>query len=267
MKLIEQDGLAWVEFERWAALEGVAHGILTRLGGVSVRPYESLNMSSYRPDDPAAVAENQRRGYGVFGRTAETLVHAHLQHGNNVVRVDQSHHGQVIPDCDGLITNDPGCGLTMNYADCGSIFLYDRVTHAIGLGHAGWRGAVANVAGRMVAAMQREFGSACANIMAGLGPCISASYYEVGEPVISEVERLFPKWVDRLLSYPVDEAGERVGRPYFNLALANHIGLYEADVKDVELPTFCTAARTDLFFSHRAEHGETGRFAAVLTLD
>ncbi len=267
MKLVEQNGFVWTEFDRFAGIEGVAHGVLARQGGVSAAPYASLNMSSYRDDDVTAVQENQRRGYGVFGRTAAQLVHAHLEHGNRVVRVGTAAHGTVIPACDGLITNEPGCGLTMNYADCGSIFLYDPVNKAIGLGHAGWRGAIANLPGALVAAMVREFGSRPADMLAGLGPCISASHYEVDEPVISEVHRVFPKWVDRLLSYRVDDDGQRVGRPYFNLALANHIGLYEADVKQVEMPAFCTASRTDLFFSHRAEKGQTGRFAAVIALD
>lgn len=267
MKLIEKETLSWVELDRFADVGGVTHGILTRCGGVSAEPYASLNMSSYRDDDPAAVAENQARGYGVFGRSADRLVHAHLQHGKRVVRVGSAEHGAVIPACDGLISNEIGCGLTMNFADCGSVFLYDPVHHAIGLGHAGWRGAIANLPGALVQAMVAAFGSDPQQLIAGLGPCISASFYEVDEPVISEVRRVFPKWVDRLLSYRTDDDGERIGRPYFNLALANHIGLYEADVKNVALPTFCTAARTDLFFSHRAEKGQTGRFAAVLALD
>lgn len=255
-----------VKFDVFQPFNNIKHGVFTRLGGVSQPPFDSLNLSSYQADDPAAVQENQRRAYGMFGRSTSQLVHANLKHGNHVQRVTQADHG-TLPECDGLITNDVGCGLTMNFADCGSIFLYDPKNHAIALGHAGWKGAIANVGGALVDGMVSQFGSDPADIIAALGPCISVSRYEVDEPVISEVHRAFPKWVDRLLSYHVDDEGEKAGRPHFNLALANHIGLYEAGVKEVAMPPYCTASRTDLFFSHRAERGKTGRFGAIFTLN
>jgi len=34
----------------------------------------------------------------------------------------------------------------------------------------------------------------------------------------------------------------------------------------IELPEVCTGCHTELFFSHRAEHGKTGRFPAILAL-
>ena len=259
------DGIDVYQFETLPG-DRVQAAVFGRNGGASIAPFASLNMSTAVGDDPDVVKENWRRAYGVFGRTVNTLTHAHLKHDNNVVRVTKADHGSIMPSCDGLITNDPGTGLAMNFADCGSVFLYDPVQHAIGLGHAGWRGTIANLAGNMVRRMSEEFGSKPSDLIATLGPCISVDNYEVDEPVISEVQRAFPKWVDRLLSYRADIKGNRFGRPHYNLALANHINLYEADVKTVELPTFCTAAATDRFFSHRAEKGKTGRFGTVFIL-
>ena len=47
---------------------------------------------------------------------------------------------------------------------------------------------------------------------------------------------------------------------------ANRPNLPNAGVRLVELAEHCTACRTDLFFSHRAEKGRTGRFGVVLGL-
>ena len=261
MELVENSDLYYCQSADLPPQQ-LSHAVFTRLGGCSPAPFASLNLSSFVGDVRENVAENQRRAYGVFGRTTETLVHVHLVHGNHVVQVTSADHGRVVPACDGLITNDVGCGLTMNYADCGSILIYDPIHHAMGLGHAGWRGAVANVGGALVRAMQTAWGSDPAQLIAVLGPCISVSHYEVDEPLISAVTETFPRWKERLLSYSAEG-----GQPYFNLALANHIGLYEAGVKKVALPTFCTASRTDLFFSHRAESGKTGRFGVVMVLN
>jgi polyphenol oxidase len=38
-------------------------------------------------------------------------------------------------------------------------------------------------------------------------------------------------------------------------------------VTQVELSGYCTACRTDLFFSHRAEKGQTGRFGVLFALE
>ena len=220
-------------------------------------------------DSAAAVAENRRRAYGVFERDTDRLVHASLIHSNQVARVSSADLGQWIPDSDGLITNEPQLGLTMNFADCGSVFLYDPIHHAIGLGHAGWKGAIADLPGEMVRKMVQEFGSDPTKLVAALGPCISVSHYEVDEPLISQAQQRFPKWIDRLLVYQHDKMGKTIGRPHFNLALANHINLHDAGLplEHVELPNLCTASRTDLFFSHRAEKGKTGRFGAILMLN
>lgn len=241
--------------------EKVSHGVLTRLGGVSQPPHASLNMSTYRPDDPDHVRENQARGYGSFGRTADTLVHARLIHKADVAVVTPADHGRTVPDCDALITNEPGCGLTMNYADCAPIFIYDPQNHAIGLGHAGWQGTVQNVPGAMVHAMQDAFGSDPAQLLAAVGPCISAAAYEVGDDVIDAVTEAFPEYADTLLIRQ-----EKGPRPHFDLPRANLLNFQQAGVRKIELSGLCTGTRTNLFFSHRAEKGKTGRFAAVITL-
>ena len=263
----EQNGLQIFQFESFPKEGAISHGVFARTGGVSAEPLDSLNLSSAVKDDPEAVKENRNRAYGVFGRKVDTLVHAHLIHHNHVTRVTSANYGEAMAGSDGVITNERGCGLAMNFADCGSVFIYDPVNQAIGLGHAGWKGSITNLPGAMVKAMQVEFGSDPTEMIAGLGPCISATHYEVDEPVISQVVETFPKWHDRLLSYPTNEEGEIIGRPHYNLALANHIGLYEAGLKTVEFPNLCTASRTDLFFSHRAEKGKTGRFGSIFILN
>jgi YfiH family protein len=240
----------------------IQHAIFTRQGGVSPAPFDSLNLSVSVPDDKARVYANRRQAYGIFGRDTDTVVHAHLVHGNQVARVTQQQNGTWIAHADGLITNEPDCALTMNYADCTPIFLYDPVNHAIGLGHAGWKGAVNDLPGAMVRAMQQTFGSEPAQLLAGIGPCICFDRYEVDEPLVSNVKAAFPNWT-HLLRKP---AGKENGRYHFDLPAANQHNLSQAGVKNIEQSGLCTATRTDLFFSHRAEKGKTGRFGTIFIL-
>jgi YfiH family protein len=258
------DKLPILEFESFPNNGTLHHAVFTRQGGVSKGHFSSLNMSMSVRDDEAAVLANREIGYGRYQRTNDTLVHAHLVHGAAVARVTSAEYGQFVGPVDGIITNAPGCGLSMNFADCAPIFLYDPSNHAIGLGHAGWQGAVKDLPGSIVRAMVNEFGSDPAELLAAVGPCIGPCSYEVDEPVNGLVRERFEEPGSLLLDVPEDR--EDRGRPYFDLPQANHRNLLEAGVRLVELSNYCTACRTDLFFSHRAERGKTGRFGTIFIL-
>lgn len=252
-----------LHFSGMAAQRGVRHAVFARHGGVSPAPFASLNLSVSVADDDVNVFANRRRAFGVYGRDTDTVVHAHLVHGANVAPVTQADNGTWVEQIDGLITNEPGCALTMNYADCTPIFLYDPVRQAIGLGHAGWKGAVMDLPGALVRAMGAEFGSQPADLLAGVGPSISWEQYEVDEPLVGEVQETFGAW-ERFLRRP---EGKENGRYHFDLPAANRARLEAAGVWQIEMAGLCTAARTDLFFSHRAENGLTGRFGTIMVLE
>jgi len=251
-----------LQFASLPANGRVQHAVFTRQGGVSPAPFDSLNLSVSVPDEKERVYANRRRAYGLYGRDTDTVVHAHLVHGRDVARVTQANNGTWLPRVDAILTDEPGCALTMNFADCTPILLYDPVHQAIGLGHAGWQGTVKDLPGAMVEAMQREFGSRPADLVAGIGPCIGPCCYEVGEVVITAVQAAFDQPEELLLPNPRPQAPN----PHFDLPAANRRNLQRAGVQQIELSGLCTACRTDLFFSHRAERGKTGRFGSIFLL-
>ena len=56
------------------------------------------------------------------------------------------------------------------------------------------------------------------------------------------------------------------GSLHLDLAEANRRSLVEAGLltSHIETSGICTACHTDAFFSHRAEHGKTGRFGVLI---
>ena len=284
MKPFQHDDLLYFRFETLPENGRVGHAVFSRRGGVSAAPFDSLNLSLSVPDERDRVYGNRRRVYGLYGRDTDTVVHAHLVHGADVARVTTAENGTWVHHVDGLITDQPGCVLAMNYADCAPIFLYDPVHHAIGLGHAGWKGAVVDLPGAMVRAMAEQFASRPADLIAAIGPCIGSCCYEVGAEVIDAVEEAFGSDADGLLTtdhrpqttdhVPATSGrglssvvgGQESARPHFDLPAANRLNLRHAGVTQIETTEFCTACRTDLFFSHRAEKGRTGRFGTVFGL-
>jgi copper oxidase (laccase) domain-containing protein len=133
--------IPFLQFESYPGSGRLEHAVFTRLGGVSPAPFDSLNLSVSVPDVKARVYANRRRAFGLYGRDTDSVVHAHLVHGADIARVTQADQGTWMSRVDGIISNEPGCALTMNFADCAPILIYDPLNHAIGLGHSGWQGA------------------------------------------------------------------------------------------------------------------------------
>jgi len=149
--------------------------------------------------------------------------------------------------------------LMMRFADCVPIFLCDPVHKVVGIAHAGWMGTVRGTVKAAIEAMQARFGSIPADIQAGIGPSIGPDHYQIGPDVAAQVRQAFGADASQLLVV-------RDASTYFDLWAANRLILEQAGVKQVETVGLCTACHTEDWFSHRAEHGRTGRFGAIIAL-
>lgn len=238
----------------------VLHGVFTRLGGVSPQPWESLNQGGTVGDERPRVVENRRRVFDVMGLPVESIYDAWQVHGTHVICADQPRPlDQPHAKADAILTDRPGISLFMRFADCVPVVLFDPRKRVVGLVHAGWRGTVDRAAGVAVEQMRAQYGSQPENVLACVGPSICAAHYEVGEEVQSAARAAFGAQADHLLL-----AGN--GRPHLDLWAANRLALEEAGVRHIEVAGICTACNTADWFSHRAEHGKTGRFGAIIAL-
>ncbi len=248
-------------FDQLRGEPSLVHAAFTRLGGVSLPPYTSLNLGHAVGDDPKAVEINHSRIYRALRIHRSQTVTCHLTHSANVLVVTAADGGRIVGRGDAMVTADLGVYLSMRFADCVPILLHDPVQGAVGLAHAGWRGTVKNVAGAVVQTMVDELGCSPETITAVIGPSIGPCCYQVGSEVIQAVETAFsPREPthERLLS-------RRNGRQaYFDLWEANRQQLTTAGVGQVVVAGLCTACHTDHFFSHRAEQGHTGRFGVII---
>jgi hypothetical protein len=148
----------------------------------------------------------------------------------------------------------------LRFADCQPVVLYDPVHHAVGLIHAGWRGVAQGIVRRGVEAMADAYDSQPRDLLAGLGPAIGPCCYTVGHEVAAAMGYALPDW-RQVMKLVGDD------RWSLDLSAANAQQLAAAGVARVEEAHLCTACRSDEFFSHRAEDGRTGRFAAVVVLE
>ncbi len=249
------DGILLYRFEELEGA-GVMNAVITRLGGVSRPPFATLNLGHTVGDALESVEENHRRLLSTLGLHQNQVVSPYQVHSNHVRWVGQAHAGTVQSHTDGLLTTTPGLALLFRFADCVPILLFDPVRRAVGLVHAGWRGAANRVVLAAVAALEQA-GSRPADLWAGIGPAIGPCCYQVGPEVAQAVAQVSP--------IPVVE--RRNGSLYLDLPGAVRAQLMAAGVERVESASICTACRTDEWFSHRAEKGRTGRFGVLVMLE
>jgi YfiH family protein len=248
----------------------VVHAFSTRRGGVSQGPYATLNLGASVGDDRQAVEENRRRFFGAFAIQLSRVARAKQVHGDGVLLVDESlvsrdGFPQVLLDegyeYDALMTNRPDLALVVTTADCLPLLIHDPIRGAVAAVHAGWRGTAKRIAARALAAMAAAYGTEPADCRVAIGPGIRGCCYEVDAAVTDAMVVALPTWAEHAVA--TRPGHFRLDIPGVNRAILMGAGVQPGRIADVGL---CTACRTDLFFSHRAEKPRTGRMMNLILL-
>jgi YfiH family protein len=252
------DNLRYFRFDIFPP--AVTQAVFTRQGGLSPEPWHSLNMGGTVGDERERVLENRFRAFRALGRDPHSMFDVWQVHGTDVVIAESPHFSRP-PEfkADAILTDKPDVTLFMRFADCVPILLHDPKTNIVGVVHAGWQGTVKKILRETVKAMQAAYGSKPADILAAIGPSIGPDHYEIGPDVIERVRSSFNGDSDTLLQ-------THEGHIHLDLWAANRLTLEHAGVGQVEVAGLCTACHPDDWYSHRAQHGKTGRFGALIGL-
>jgi YfiH family protein len=255
----EKAGLKYFQFESLLS-KNLTQAVFSRQGGVSPVPWNSLNLGNTVGDDSIRVEENKSKLLSSIGYFPNQLAQIRQVHSAHVEVVDKPvNRNAVLSQGDAMVSKKPGLLMLMRFADCVPILFFDPVNNAAGIAHAGWKGTVMEVAISAVNKMKKQFGTNPSDLIVGIGPSIGPDHYEIGEDVVEEVKKTFPNNWDQILFSVFD-------RVKLDLWEANRISLKKVGVKHIEIAAICTACNVDDWYSHRAENGKTGRFAAVIGL-
>jgi polyphenol oxidase len=235
------------EGEHIAAELPGAHVLLsTRHGGVSPKPYDSLNIGRLTDDDGANVDANRERLAVAVGLPRKRFLYGRQVHGARVRRATEP-PGPERPaeEEDGQATALRDAAALVFVADCLPVLV--AAGGAVAALHCGWRGLAGGIVAEGVTAL-RELG-ADGPLSALVGAGARGCCYEVSE----EVHEHF-----------ANVPGARAGERNLDLPAVAAAKLAEAGVTKVHDVGLCTICRPDLFFSHRADRGVTGRQAGVI---
>lgn len=245
----------------------VVQGISTRLGGYSKGG--DLNLALHTGDDPAHVAVNRQKFCHALGLDARMIVTPEQVHDDRIVYVTEADCGRgatdyqdAVASCDALMTDRPNVPIMLCYADCVPLLFVDPVQRAIAVSHAGWKGTAKKIGAKTILAMQKQFGTRAEDCLVGIAPSIGACCYEVDDYVLGKFRKEYTA-VERFFQATASE-----GKYHLDLWEANRISLEEIGVvrENIVISNVCTACNSRLLFSYRAEHGKTGRIAAILAI-
>lgn len=293
--------LKWLRSPAFARGSNTIHAFSTRIGGTSRAPAEGLNLGFTKADRRSRVEENRREFLAGLRAENFQLAELHQIHSTFIMAVGYEANGGVailpsgypasrkagsrLPQGDALVTDQPGILLAVRSADCVPVLIADADRPAVAAVHAGWKGMLEGIVEKTVGEMRRLFGCRPAGLRAAIGPSIRACCYEVSEELAGAFCGRFvngEKFLSRaggkklsgqrsqparfLSPLPVGSQADSAPHPHLDLAAVAQDQLRRAGVPASHIQTapYCTACRTDLFFSHRKEGSRTGRMMNVI---
>lgn len=223
----------------------------TRLGGVSLPPYDSMNLGMSVNDLKGNVIKNRELFFGESGIGLHQLVISKQVYENKVYVANAP---IITEGYDALITNKPNVFLAISIADCTPILIYDTKNKAVAAIHAGWKGTVAGIVTHTLQKMFKTYGTSGSDCKAYIGACIGYTNFEVGEEVAEHFDAAFKK---------IDEQKQKW---FVDLKSTNKKQLLDFGLIDenIEVSPYCTVKDENLFFSHRRDKGLSGRMMVTI---
>lgn len=228
-----------------------------------IRHCYTLKCSDYKEDD----GNNYRNLYKSLGLDYNKLIKIKEQTHSNYIKTAHS-KDDTFTNIDGLLTNVHSLSLSLRFADCTPIYLYDTRNNIIGNIHSGWKGTVKKISTVGVKKMISEYNSNPENIIACIGPSIGKCHFEVDEDVKNIFEDTFNYM--NLTNHIIKKGKIKNGKQkYFidtnliNRILLQDVGLLPENIIESNI---CTVCNSNMIHSYRADKDCSGRNTAIIGL-
>jgi YfiH family protein len=243
-----KEGLAYFEIPELAEIGWLKHAFLTRQGGVSTPPYDSLNWSSNNGDLEEHVIQNRNRTASVFGVNPERFLLLRQIHQDGILLLKGMIEKVPPPlEYDAVIIDSPNAFVGIQTADCLPVLIVDRSKRVLAAVHAGRQGTALHIVNKVLRKMVEAFGSFPGDLLIGLGPSIRSCCYEIDEQVFH------PEWKPHSIT-------ERAGKWWIDLAKITIDALKTEGIREDQISCvdLCTCCHPELLYSYRRD-GRTGR--------
>jgi YfiH family protein len=220
----------------------------TRLGGVSQKPYDSLNLSVFGTD------KSVKKNLSLIAGVPHEPIFMEQPHSNKVVEYHHKpkFHGEF--KADACFTKEKNIICAILSADCLPVLITNLDSTVVAAIHCGWRSLFADILDNTIS----KLGADPTTLQCWLGPCISYKPYRVDEQfrqkfVLKNKDFAHCFYLDKKNKWHADLKKIAVTQ-------LEHLG-----VTQISQSPYCTYDNKNLFYSYRRD-GETGRMASMIWL-
>ena len=210
--------------------------------------------------------ENYEKLFNELGLKYDGLKRIKYQAHSDIVEVvnDEIEHTNI----DGLVSDKIGITLSLRFADCTPIYMYDPTKNIIGDIHSGWKGTVQKIGQKAVLKMIQEYDCNLQDIICCIGPCICEKHFEVHQDVKDIFEETFSYFenINEMIRKGIVEEGKQkynINLTKINIKLLEDAGIKRENIIDSKT---CTACNSDIMHSYRMDREKAGRNTAIIGL-
>ena len=244
------NNIGWIP-ANWPTPSHIHAGTTTRTGGISPAPYDTLNLADHVGDNPECVKHNRTLMCTSLGLTVAPCW-LQQEHGNRIINLADTH---ATLRGDGTYTTRKNQICVVLTADCLPLLLCDIQGTQTAAVHIGWRGYSRNIIANAIS----WFTCRTHDLMAWMGPSISASNYEVGSEVRTACQQVTG-------DPDVGFLPTRKNHWHADLAGLVRYQLQACGVINIHGGNHCTHTDAERFYSHRRD-GVTGRMATLIWME
>lgn len=232
----------------WPAPTQVKALTTTRHGGVSLAPYDSLNLGDHVGDQSENVEQNRQR----LTQMVPLPEPPHWLSQCHGVDVINSLKWQRNVAADGIFTRQNNQVCAVLTADCLPVLISNKAGTQVAAVHAGWRGLADGILEQAI----RTFDCDHNDLLIWLGPAIGPDHFEVGHDVVSA-------FTDH--ASEAEQAFRQTDSTHFmaDIYLLARQRLTAMGITNIYGGNCCTVCDADRFFSYRRDK-VTGRMASLI---
>lgn len=256
----KENGLEYLQFRELLKYEDILTHCFT------LKPLDFGDNSNYE-EKKDVVDKNYKAICNELNIDYKNIVRPYQTHTNNVKEVGENLgiFLQENKEIDGLITNKRNKVLSLTFADCTPIYLFDPLKRAIGNIHSGWQGTVKKIAKKAVEKMTGVYGSNPKDIICVIGPTIRKCHFEVEDDVKDIFLKEFRTMENIITKGEIKQSKQKyyIDTVTINKNMLMEMGINEENIIDCGI---CSVCNFDLIHSYRKDGKSAGRNTAMIML-
>lgn len=256
--IIQNGDLRILQFKKLIEYKNLAHAF-------TLKPFDFGSNITYK-EKKQEVEENYKEVCNLLNIDFENIVRPYQTHTKNVVILTDEYgiFPKELENVDGLITDKQNKILSLVFADCTPIYLFDKNKNVIANIHSGWEGTLKQIVKEAVQKMIKEFSCSPKDIICAIGPTIRKCHFEVDEDV---KDRFYDVFKDICKEQFIIKAENKqkyyIDTVYLNKQMLMKAGIPEQNIIDSNI---CTVCNNKILHSYRVEKENAGRSTAIICL-